>query len=110
MEKKISIGNFSFNFNSNISNNFVGHFETIRKCSICGLQTYLFTYFFSLEFDLNLPLLLKQQKSEIDLIDLFKLQNNISLDLKGIKKLECIKCVLIGVVSCEKKEKKEKKD
>ena len=84
--------NFSSNFNSNISNNFVGHFETIRKCSICGLQTYLFTYFFSLEFDLNLPLLLKQQKSEIDLIDLFKLQNNISLDLKGIKKLECIKC------------------
>ena len=84
--------NFSSNFNSNISNNFVGHFETIRKCSICGLQTYLFTYFFSLEFDLNLSLLLKQQKSEIDLIDLFKLQNNISLDLKGIKKLECIKC------------------
>ena len=84
--------NFSFNFNSNISNNFVGHFETIRKCSICGIQTYLFTYFFFLEFDLNLPLLLKQKQSEINLIDLFKIQNNINLDLKGIKKLECIKC------------------
>ena len=86
------LSNFTSNFNSNISNNFVGHFETIRKCSQCGVQTFLFTYFFTLEFDLNLPLLLKQKREEIDLIDLFKMQNNISLDLKGLKKLECIKC------------------
>ena len=86
------LSNFTSNFNSNISNNFVGHFETIRKCSQCGVQTFLFTYFFALEFDLNLPLLLKQKREEIDLIDLFKMQNNISLDLKGLKKLECIKC------------------
>jgi len=86
------LSNFTSNFNSNISNNFVGHFETIRKCGSCGAQTFLFTYFFSLEFDLNLPLLLKQKKSEIDLIDLFKMQNGINLDLKGLQKLECPKC------------------
>ena len=94
-EEKINreyLSNFSSNFNSNISNNFVGHFETIRKCNLCGVQTYLFTYFFSLEFDLNLPLQLKKKKSEINLIDLFKMQNNIYLELKGLKKLECIKC------------------
>ena len=84
--------NFSSNFNSNISNNFVGHFESIRKCNSCGIQTYLFTYFFSLEFDLNLPMLLKQKRSEINLIDLFKMQNKINLDLKGLKKLECKNC------------------
>ena len=86
------VSNFSSNFNSNISNNFVGHFETIRKCSSCGILTYLFTFFFSLEFDLNLPLLLKQKKSEINLIELFKMQNEINIDLKGFKKFRCIKC------------------
>ena len=86
------VSNFSSNFNSNISNNFVGHFETIRKCSKCNISTYLFTFFFSLEFDLNLPLLLKQKKSEINLIDLFKMQNEINLDLKGLKQIQCIKC------------------
>ena len=84
------VSNFSANFNSNISNNFVGHFETIRKCNSCSILTYLFTFFFSLEFDLNLPLLLKKKKTEIDLIELFKMQNEINLDLKG--KFRCIKC------------------
>ena len=86
------VSNFSANFNSNISNNFVGHFETIRKCSSCNILTYLFTFFFSLEFDLNLPLLLNQKKSEIDLIELFKIQSEINLDYKGFKKTRCIKC------------------
>jgi len=84
------VSNFSANFNSNISNNFVGHFETIRKCNSCNILTYLFTFFFSLEFDLNLPLLLKKKKTEIDLIELFKMQNEINLDLKG--KFRCLKC------------------
>lgn len=84
------VSNFSANFNSNISNNFVGHFETIRKCNSCSILTYLFTFFFSLEFDLNLPLLLKMKKTEIDLIELFKMQNEINLDLKG--KFRCLKC------------------
>ena len=84
------VSNFSANFNSNISNNFVGHFETIRKCNSCSILTYLFTFFFSIEFDLNLPLLLKQKKSEINLIELFKMQNEINLDLKG--KFRCLKC------------------
>ena len=84
------VSNFSANFNSNISNNFVGHFETIRKCNSCSILTYLFTFFFSLEFDLNLPLLLKKNKTEIDLIELFKMQNEINLDLKG--KFRCLKC------------------
>ena len=86
------LSNFSSNFNSTISNNFVGHLETIRKCNSCGVQTFLFTYFFSLEFDLNLPLLSEQNKSKINLIELFKMQNEISLDLKGLQKLECIQC------------------
>ena len=83
---------FLSNFNSCISNNFVGHLETIRKCNSCLAQTYHFTYFFSIEFDLNLPSLLKQKDSEINIIDLFKLQNEINLDLKGLKKLECENC------------------
>ena len=86
------LSKFSTNFNSCISNKFVGHLETIRKCCKCESQSYLFTYFFSIEFDLNLPLLLNQNKSEINLIDLFKLQNEINLDLKGLKKLQCSKC------------------
>ena len=86
------VSNFNSNFNSTISNNFVGHFETIRKCCSCGISTYLFSFFFFLDFDLNLPLLLKQKKTEINLIDLFKMQNEINLDLKGLKKLQCIKC------------------
>ena len=86
------ISSFSSNFNSNISNYFVGHMETIRNCCKCHTQTFIFTYFFSLDFDLNLPLLKQKEKNEIELIELFKMQNNISLDLNGLKKLECIKC------------------
>jgi len=90
--KREYISSFSANFNSNISNNFVGHMESIRDCSKCKVQTYLFTYFFSLEFDLNLPLFVKKDKKEIDLIELFKFQNSICLNLKGLKKLQCAKC------------------
>ena len=90
--KREHISSFSANFNSNISNNFVGHMESIRDCNKCKIQTYLFTYFFSLEFDLNLPLFVKKGKKEIDLIELFKFQNEICLDLKGLKKLQCVKC------------------
>ena len=60
--------------------------ETIKTCSQCKSITFLFTYFFSLCFDLNYPELIKKGKKEIDLIELFKMQNNISLDLKGLKK------------------------
>ena len=81
---------FNANFNSNISNHFVMHMETIRKCCVCNLQSFLFTYFFSLKFDLNLPLL--KQRNEIELVELFKIQNNISLDLKGLNKVKCSKC------------------
>ena len=83
---------FSANFNSNISNYFVGHMETIKTCSQCKSMTFLFTYFFSLSFDLNYPELTKKEKKEIDLIELFKMQNNISLDLKELKKVDCFKC------------------
>ena len=90
--KREYISSFSANFNSNISTYFVGHMESIRDCSKCKIQTYLFTYFFSLDFDLNLPLFAKKGKKEIDLIELFKFQNDICLDLKGLKKLQCVKC------------------
>ena len=75
-----------------ISNYFVGNMETIRNCCKCGLQTSLITYYFFLDLDLNLPLLKKRDKKEIDLIELFKMQNAITLDLKGLKKLMCSKC------------------
>ena len=90
--KRDYITSFSENFHSNISNYFVGHMEIIRTCCKCDLNTFIFTYFFSLCFDLNLPLLIKTGKNEIDLIDLFKMQNDISLDLKGLKKVQCNKC------------------
>ena len=90
--KREYTSSFSANFNSSISNYFVSHMETIRTCCKCNTPSYLFTYFFSLSFDLNLPLLLKKEKKEIDLIDLFTIQNDISLDLKGLKKVQCNKC------------------
>ena len=83
---------FYSNFNSNISSYFVGHMETIKTCCKCNSKSYLFTYFFSLCFDLNLPLIVKKGNNAIDLIELFKIQNNISLDLKGLKKVKCNKC------------------
>ena len=83
---------FHNNFNSIISNYFIGHMETIRNCCKCKLQTFLFTYYFFLDLDLNLPLLKKGDKKEIDLIEIFKIQNKISIELKGLKKLMCIKC------------------
>ena len=89
--KRDYITSFIANFSSNISNYFVGHMETIRTCK-CKVNTFIFTYFFSLCFDLNLPLLIKKGKKEIDLIDLFKMQNDITLDLKGLKKVQCNKC------------------
>ena len=90
--KRDYITSFTENFRSNISNYFVGHMETIRTCCKCDLNRFIFTYFFSLCFDLNLPLLTKTGKKEIDLIDLFKMQNDISLDLKGLKKVQCNGC------------------
>ena len=90
--KREYISSFSANFCSNISNYFVGHMETIRKCCKCKSLSYLFTYFFSLCFDLNSPILIKNGKKEINLVKLFQMQNQISLDLKGLKKLECYKC------------------
>jgi ubiquitin C-terminal hydrolase len=83
---------YNSNFNSIISKYFLGHMETIRICSKCNIETFLFTYYFFLDFDLNLPLLKKREKKEIDLIELFKIQNEISLDLKGLKKIMCVNC------------------
>ena len=88
--KREYITSFGANFNSNISINFVGHMESIKTCCKCNSKSFLFTYFFSLCFDLNFPLL--EDKKEIDLIDLFTYQNNITLDLKGLKKVRCYKC------------------
>ena len=80
------------NFNSIISKYFLGDMETIRICSKCNLETFLFTYYFFLDLDLNLPLLKKREKKEIDLIELFKIQNEISLNLEGLKKIMCVNC------------------
>ena len=66
--------------------------ETIRKCCKCNMQSFLFTYFFSLDFDLNSPFLQKKPNNEIDLIDLFNTQNNISINLTNLKKIQCINC------------------
>ena len=90
--KRDYVISFSSNFNSNISSNFVSHMESIRTCCKCKLKSYLFTYFFSLCFDLNNPLLIKENTKEVDLIELFSMQNNISLDLKELKKIKCNKC------------------
>ena len=52
----------------------------------------MFTYFFSFCFNLNNNLVIKNHKKEIDLIELFKIQNNISLGLEKFKKDKCYKC------------------
>ena len=90
--KRNYITSFSAKFNSNISNNFVGHMEAIRTCCKCETLTYIFTYYFSLCFDLNSPILKKEGKKEINLIKLFEMQNKITLVLKGLKKIQCNKC------------------
>ena len=90
--KRNYITSFSAKFNSNISNNFVGHMEAIRTCCKCETLTYIFTYYFSLCFDLNSPILKKEGKKEINLIELFEMQNKITLVLKGLKKIQCNKC------------------
>ena len=63
--KRDYITSFTANFCSNISNYFVGHMETIRTCCKCQTNTFIFTYFFSLCFDLNLPLLIKTGKKKL---------------------------------------------
>ena len=83
---------FLGNFNSIISNEFFGHFETLRKCNKCNSVTFSFAYFYMISFDLNLPLLKNSKKEEIDVMELFSVQNKIFLNLKHLQKIKCNKC------------------
>ena len=83
---------FFSNFNSIVSSDFIGHLETFRKCKDCNAISYIFTYFFALSFDLNFPPLLKSNKTNIKLIDLFIAQNKFFLDSNNIASIKCNKC------------------
>ena len=83
---------FLGNFSSMISDDFIGHLETLRKCNKCNSVSYLFTYFYMLSFDLNFPSLKNSKKKEIDVMELFSAQNKLFLNLKHLQKLKCNKC------------------
>ena len=72
---------FFKNFDSIVSSNFIGHFETYRKCKKCNSIFYIFTYFYSLSFDLTFPSLISAKKTERKLIELFLAQNKVFLNL-----------------------------
>jgi len=92
MNEEEYFSSFKSNFNSFISHNFVGHIKCIRDCYKCKSKSILFSYFFSLEFELNVVSFLKNGTKEIDLLELFKMQNSISLHLKKFGKLLCKTC------------------
>ena len=83
---------FTSNFNSVISDVFVGHMETFRKCQKCDTPSFLFTYYFSIQFDLNSPKLKNYYNKEINLLNLFYEQNKIILNLVNLRKIKCNKC------------------
>ena len=83
---------FKSYFNSFISDNFVTHMETKRKCSECKMISYLFTYSFSLEFELELLLKKNNNIQNINLNELFSFQNNMILNIKKLKEVKCNKC------------------
>ena len=92
MNEEEYFNNFNSNYNSIISHNFAGHIKSIRNCHKCKTKSVSFSYFFSLEFDLNVASFLKKGEKEIDLLELFKMQNNISIYLKKMGKLLCKTC------------------
>ena len=79
---------FLSNFNSIVSNDFIGHLESFRKCKSCNSIAYLFTYFYTISFDLNFPSLVKAKKTERKLIELFHAQNKLFIEVKNL----CSKC------------------
>ena len=92
MNEEEYFSSFNANFDSIISDNFGGHIKCIRNCYNCKLKTVLFSYFFSLEFELNSVSFLKKGAKEIELLELFKMQKNISLHLNKFRKLLCKTC------------------
>ena len=90
--KKEYMKYFTSNFNSIISNIFVGHMETFRKCKKCDTPSFFFTYYFSIQFDLNSPILKDYYNKEINLLKLFYEQNKIILNLVNLRKIKCNKC------------------
>jgi len=83
---------FNSNFKSIISQYFGGHVKCIRNCCKCKTRIVSFSYFFSLEFELNVASFLKKGAKEIDLLELFQIQNSISLHLRKMGKLACKTC------------------
>ena len=92
MNEEEYFNSFNSNFNSIISHNFGGHIKCIRNCYKCKAKSVSFSYFFSLEFELNVASFLKKGTKEIDLLELFKMQNSISLHLRKLGKLLCKTC------------------
>jgi hypothetical protein len=92
MNEEEYFSSFNSNFNSIISKNFGGHIKIIRNCFKCKAKSVSFSYFFSLEFELNVASFLKKGEKEIDLLELFKMQNSISIHLKKLGKLKCKTC------------------
>ena len=75
---------FLLNFNSIISSDFIGHLESFRKCKNCNTIAYLFTYFYTISFDLNFPSLINAKKTERKLIELFQAQNIVFREVKNM--------------------------
>lgn len=84
---------FSNSFNSKISNNFSCIMKIFYQCLNCKYLSHNYSNFFSLSFNLKTFLSKNSSESkEINIIDLFKYQNDITLTLSENFTFYCLKC------------------
>ena len=84
---------FSLNFRTKIGNNFSCILRTYYQCTNCKNLFDNYSYFFYLSFDLNTFLSkLPNKFIDINILDLFKYQNDIILTPKNDFKFYCTNC------------------
>ena len=86
------ITQFKQNNNSIISNNFYGIMKIKTVCSKCQLVTYTYDTFDHLSFNLDIVKKYIKQQNQVDITNLFNIQNNIMLNLGTDKYIICRRC------------------
>ena len=84
---------FSKNFRTRIANNLSCVLRTYHQCINCNNIFDYYSWFFNLSFDLNIFVSKHTNKyCDINILDLFKYQNNLILTSKNDFKFYCTKC------------------
>ncbi len=84
---------FAKNFRTRIANNLSCVLRTYHQCINCNNIFDYYSWFFNLSFDLNIFVSKNTNKScDINILDLFKYQNNLILTSKNDFKFYCTKC------------------